>query len=99
MRGVAILPVTVHWPVDKLYSSALARKPVAFSPPATRTWPFGSNVEVCPARAMFRLAVLVQVPEAWAKAGEVVLARSTTKNVANANNGLTRRLCIFVRIM
>src|SRR5450759_5143298 len=51
MRGVVMLPVSVHWPVDGLYSSALARKPSVFSPPAMSTCPLGSSVAVWPALA------------------------------------------------
>src|SRR5450756_1611760 len=75
MRGVVMLPVSVHWPVDALYSSALARKPSVFSPPTTSTCPLGSSVAVWPALAVFRLPVTVQVAEVCATAGEAVTAR------------------------
>src|SRR5438552_15889962 len=59
-RAVDILPVTLHLPFAGLKSSALARdSPVLVSavPPATRTSPVFSNVEVWLARAVFMLPV------------------------------------------
>src|SRR5438477_7443325 len=87
MRGVAMLPVTVHWPVDGLYSSALVRKPAVFSPPATSTCPLGSSVAVWPALAVLRLPVTVQFPEVCATAGEAVTARRLIATTA-ANAGI-----------
>src|ERR1035437_7644165 len=87
MRGVVMLPVSVHWPVDGLYSSALARKPSVFSPPAMSTCPLGSSVAVWPALAVFRLPVTVQVAEVCATAGEAVTARRLIATAA-ANAGV-----------
>src|SRR6516225_124023 len=64
VRPWCMLPVTDQVPVAGLYSSALDRTivPVTEVPPATSTWPSGSNVAVAPARGMFIWPVTAQVP-------------------------------------
>src|SRR5450756_49154 len=94
MRGVVMLPVSVHWPVDPLYSSALARKPSAFSPPAMSTCPLGSSVAVWPALAVFRLPVTVQVAEACATAGEAVTARRLIACLLYTSDAADDLLCV-----
>src|SRR6266513_420884 len=59
-----LLPA-VHVPVAGSYSSALRDSTEALLiPPATRTSPFGSNVAVCIARAVWRLPVGFHLPAA-----------------------------------
>jgi hypothetical protein len=95
-----MLPVTVHVPVAGLYSSALLRKPVVPSPPATSTWPFGSSVAVWSVRAVFKLPVFAQVPEVPAKAGTGVLAtKPTASNAANTSVRIGANLFVFLQIM
>jgi hypothetical protein len=52
-----MLPVGLKVPVTGSYNSALARGPVVPYPPAMRTFPFGSTVAVCSARAEDMLSV------------------------------------------
>ena len=53
--------MTLHVPLAGSYSSALVSGPlVLLNPPVTSTLPFGSNVVVCPRRAMLRLPVALQ---------------------------------------
>ena len=47
MRAVLRLPVAVQVPLAGSYSSALAERAAAITPPATSTLPLGSKVAVC----------------------------------------------------
>src|SRR5260370_1262183 len=56
-RWAVMLPLVMKEPVEGSYSSALD-----VPPPATRTFPLGRSVAVCPALAAIMLAVAVNVP-------------------------------------
>src|SRR5258708_908960 len=69
------IAVVLHVPLRGSYSSALLKysTPLLY-PPATSTFPLGSNVAVCPKRAVVRLPVLLNVN--GASAGESVPANA-----------------------
>src|SRR5436190_1554657 len=105
-----MLPVAVHIPVAGSYSSALANWPWWFSPPATNTCPFGSNVAVCSKRGVVMLPVAVHTPVAGsyssALAKSLLLfpppATSTCpfgSNVAVWSQRALRRLSVSVHVL
>src|SRR5215472_11556466 len=67
-RGRVIEPVALNVLVDGSYSSALERAvaresfPLGVYPPAIRTFPSGSKVAVCPARAVIIVPVRANLP-------------------------------------
>jgi hypothetical protein len=97
-RAVPIDPVAEKVPVAGSYNSAEARKTPEFSPPATRTLPLESRVDVCPSRAvpMDPVAVHVAARAAGAKPARHAQINAGKKVVVAAShaNCLDRSLCM-----
>lgn len=95
LRAAGIGAAGVNDPVPGSYSSAVARRPVAFAPPATSTFPVPRNVAVCSDRGAAIDPVGCTVARASAEKKPAMVA-SAAKTPPTRTDRAERERCAMV---